>query len=377
FASENLADSSEVTITEKPSFQSETIDDHVSELTSPLEIKLLTSNSDEKAANAPAVEPLKPAPIKTWASVLGNSSGAQKIIRSASPETPAVPAHSKKFSSKAKNIVELFRDIHISMRSPLVEPRGIINNNLLCYAHSILQALIHVPPFLNLIKLLAASLAHPDRTPILHSTVELCRQFRTFTSKKFRNIRQQEPIEPKLIIKLIQNLRPSFSTQIGVQEDAHEFFSALINGLSDEILTLMKEEGFAIASKFDSYKIPSIHIFQTDQPRTDSDDAEWIGVGAKNKHFITRETKMIATPITSLFSGLYRNTLKVKGKPPSVSLDCSIDLQLEVEPDHIRTVQDALDHLLKAEALDKSDESGGLTSGAISKLFLLMPFPLF
>ncbi|KAJ9082567.1 hypothetical protein DSO57_1003338 [Entomophthora muscae] len=262
------------------------------------------------------------------------------------------------------------------MRAPLVEPRGITNNNLLCYAHSVLQSLIHVPPFMNLVKLLASSsISNPDKTPILHSLVEIYKQFRTSSSKKAKNNREQEPIEPKLIIRLVQSLRPSFSTQIGVQEDAHEFFSALINGLSDEILALMKEESLAVSSNFDSSKVPSIHIFQTEQPSTDSDEAEWVGVGANNKHFISRETKVVATPITSLFSGLYRNTLKVKGKAPSVSQDCSIDLQLEVEPDHIRTVQDALNHLLKAESLDKADPSDDFSAGHVSKHFSFESLP--
>ncbi|KAI9293573.1 cysteine proteinase, partial [Neoconidiobolus thromboides FSU 785] len=254
----------------------------------------------------------------------------------------------------------LFNDVKIFTKNSTIASRGIINHNLLCYANSTLQALLHCPPFFNLLRMIAPVVKVPQNSntldaPILTALLEFYEEYKNIPKHGYI-----EPIHPSFIISIVKSLGERFKTQIGQQEDAHEFLDILLNGLDEEFLSIFKKGDFKMNSKILQQKDIVIHITkEMNSMDIEEDGDDWVGVGAKNKQFIDRGFKMVNTPITALFSCIYSSTLKCTGEKPKVSHNSSIYLQLEIEPSHIDSVEDAIIHLLEPETIE---EKGSITT---------------
>jgi len=101
--------------------------------------------------------PTPPAPKKSWASILRNSSSPGNSLPTSSvvgfsiPGTGQVTSHvpvpvSRK--SELLNLLTSFPPTSIGLTSAgSIRPRGLVNNGNMCFANSVLQVLVYCPPF--------------------------------------------------------------------------------------------------------------------------------------------------------------------------------------------------------------------------------------
>jgi len=100
---------------------------------------------------------------------------------------------------------------------------------------------------------------------------------------------------------------------------------------------------------------------------------EWMEVtGPKNKASHTRSTQFSETPISSIFSGQLRSILRISGQKDSITMEPFQSMQLDLTPDNVHTIEDALRNSTMPEVLDgfTSSERGGATVEATKKIFI-------
>ena len=240
-------------------------------------------------------------------------------------------------------------------------PRGLLNRSNWCFVNAILQALLACPPFYNMMKSLS-TVIHPlkqskSKTPMLDSMVEFISEFSVLETqqlnkpqKKDKNRKKDDivtgiSLEPMYVYNMLLNLEDeTFKVVDGRQEDAEEFLSCLLNGLSDEMsgkIKLVEEE--QPANDAESY------------PEGDDADDDWKEVGAKGRSCVTRrvaDSSQVATPIQSLALGLCRSCVRSEAGDNSATLQPFYTLQLDIQDDSIRSVGDALAQNFASEKLD-------------------------
>ncbi|CAE6465643.1 unnamed protein product [Rhizoctonia solani] len=95
-------------------------------------------------------------------------------------------------------------------------------------------------------------------------------------------------------------------------------------------------------------------------PDSREDDSGWMEVGKKNKPAITRTTLATESAITRIFGGKLRSVLSIPGSSKdSVTLEPYQPLQLDIQSDHVRTIEDALKHITLAETVSMQSETRG------------------
>lgn len=80
-------------------------------------------------------------------------------------------------------------------------------------------------------------------------------------------------------------------------------------------------------------------------------DDEWEQVGPRNKTSITRQADFIHTPITDIFGGHIRSVVYQQSSKESATLQPFFTLQLDIQSEKIRTVQEALEILVARESV--------------------------
>ena len=154
----------------------------------------------------------------------------------------------------------------------------------------------------------------------------------------------------------------------GRQEDAQEFLSLLLNRLHEEMVNCLeslnpgptassanehgdKLNGGATSNNFGIHQPYSLAADAKDEAVEDSDD--WKEVGKKNRAYITRKAEFKQSPLSDIFCGQFRSTLSQHGSKDkeSISLEPFFTLPLDIQPDSIRNLNEALEHLVKKEEL--------------------------
>merc|ERR1719348_13591 len=123
--------------------------------------------------------------------------------------------------------------------------------------------------------------------------------------KKDRNRKREDIVtgvsfEPNYVYKMLLELEGTFKVVEGRQEDAEEFLTCLLNGLSEEMQSLIK------------LATPETEENKEENASEEVDDQdEWQEVGAKGKSCVTRRiTENVPskkTPIESLALGMTRS----------------------------------------------------------------------
>ncbi|RUO96911.1 hypothetical protein BC936DRAFT_141268 [Jimgerdemannia flammicorona] len=250
------------------------------------------------------------------------------------------------------SLIYILNNYETSFQSSLFQPRGLVNNGNICFMNAILQPLSHCPPFYNLVTKIGNRVAHnfKSKTPLLDSFIEFLNEFKIVNeSTDFEEY--GKPLLPEYVYNA---LRKRFDSMRGRQEDAEEALGFLLDGLHEEFISVQKK-------KTEKYVIENI-AYEYAQEDNDSavingGDAVlegqngWLEVGPKNKTSAMRTTEVMESPISRIFGGKVRSVLKCPGTMDSVTLDPFQSFQLDIQPENVHTIEDALANMTVPEMM--------------------------
>ncbi|XP_078066722.1 ubiquitin carboxyl-terminal hydrolase 10 [Mustelus asterias] len=334
----------------------------------------------EQTAVAPSTASA-PLPAKSWASLFHNSkpSSAGPVAYVEAKFTPTnasvqlpekqpeirmdVPVPVSE-DSAAQPIAELLENVKLVHKPVSLQPRGLINKSNWCYINATLQALVACPPMFHLMKSIPIynEIQRPrSSTPMIDSFVRLMNEFCTMPvpskpkpgtgDKTVKDIRTGIPFEPTYIYRVLTVIKSSLSEK-GRQEDAEEYLGFILNGLHEEMLALKKlitpqDERTAVSNGPELQQGTEEDL----EEQGEGSEDEWEQVGPRNKTSVTRQSDFIRTPITDVFGGHIRSVVYQQSSKESATLQLFFSLQLDIQSEKIRTVQDALESLVARESV--------------------------
>ncbi|XP_043562573.1 ubiquitin carboxyl-terminal hydrolase 10 [Chiloscyllium plagiosum] len=349
-----------------------------------------TECEQEKPDDVFAVEPEQtvlapptasaPLPAKSWASLFHNSkpsSGPVAYVEAKfTPANASVQLPEKQpeirmdvpvpvsEDSAAQQIAELLESVKLVHKPVSLQPRGLINKSNWCYINATLQALVACPPMYHLMKsipIYSETQRPRSSTPMLDSFVRLMNEFSTMPvpskpkpgtgDKTVKDIRTGIPFEPTYIYRVLTVIKSSLSEK-GRQEDAEEYLGFILNGLHEEMLALKKlitpqDERNVVSNGPDLQQ----GVEEDLEEQSEGSEDEWEQVGPRNKTSVTRQSDFIRTPITDVFGGHIRSVVYQQSSKESATLQLFFSLQLDIQSEKIRTVQDALESLVARESV--------------------------
>ncbi|KAJ4880568.1 Ubiquitin carboxyl-terminal hydrolase 24 [Raphanus sativus] len=220
-------------------------------------------------------------------------------------------------------------------------PRGLINAGNLCFLNATLQALLSCSPFVQLLQGIQLQDIPKADSPTLAAFSEFISELDVPSSSSFRNnvavVESGRPFTPSMFEGVLRNFTPDVLNNMSGrprQEDAQEFLSFIMDQMHDELLKLRKESPKLTASK--SSLVSSAN-----------DDDEWETVGPKNKSAVTRTQSFVPSELSDIFGGQLRSVVKAKGNKDSATVQPYLLLHLDIHPEAVSTIEDAL-HLFSA-----------------------------
>merc|ERR550519_989737 len=329
----------------------------------------------------------QPEPSKSWASLFAGKMGAEGGIEASNKPTAVISPFSPgpqldDSTSRAgegsvvpsgdQALGSFLRDYILKHTPAPIMPRGLTNRSNWCFVNAILQALLACPPLHNLLRTLGSDptmIAAIGRVkaPMLDAMLKFVAEFNLLEPNMASNVRGQKKeknksrrsdivtglgLEPSFVFNMLLGLETdTFKVVEGRQEDAEEFLTCLLNGLSDEMteqIKLVEPESKEEEGEIDGGE---------DGAGGEGDEEEdgWQEVGAKGKSCVTRRvagTSLPATPIQALALGMCRSCVKVEGKDSSATLQPFYTLQLDIQDASIASVTDALLANFASEQLD-------------------------
>ncbi|XP_075694398.1 ubiquitin carboxyl-terminal hydrolase 10 isoform X2 [Rhinoderma darwinii] len=321
-------------------------------------------------------------PAKSWASLFHNSKpSATPLVAyvETKPATPASPQAEKEIEVKegpvpvsedpvAIKIAEILDGVKLNHKPVSLQPRGLVNKGNWCYINATLQALVACPPMYHLMKCIPVYTKLQrvcTSTPMIDSFVRLMYEFTNMPvipkakqaaaagDKVVRDIRPGPAFEPTYIYRLLTVSKSSLSEK-GRQEDAEEYLGFVLNGLHEEMLSLKKLLYPQNDKISNGPETPPVNDEEDTNQRGDQgegSDEEWEQVGPKNKSSVTRQADFVKTPITDIFGGHMRSVVYQQSSKESATLQPFFTLQLDIQSEKIRTVQDALESLVARESV--------------------------
>merc|ERR550519_2447553 len=329
----------------------------------------------------------QPEPSKSWASLFAGKMGAEggieasnkptAVISPFSPgpqlgDSPSRAGEGSVVPSGDQALGGFLRDYILKHTPAPIMPRGLTNRSNWCFVNAILQALLACPPLHNLLRTLGSDptmLAAIGRgkAPMLDAMLKFVAEFNLLEpnmassargQKKEKNKSRRSDIvtgmglEPSFVFNMLLGLETdTFKVVEGRQEDAEEFLTCLLNGLSDEMteqIKLVEPESKDEEGENDGGE-------EGAGGEGDEEEDGWQEVGAKGKSCVTRRvagTSLPATPIQALALGMCRSCAKVEGKDSSATLQPFYTLQLDIQDASIASVTDALSANFASEQLD-------------------------
>ncbi|XP_056381459.1 ubiquitin carboxyl-terminal hydrolase 10 [Hyla sarda] len=321
-------------------------------------------------------------PAKSWASLFHNSKPSPTPLVAFVETKPALPsaaplAPEKQVEVKegpvpvsedpvAIKIAELLEGVKLNHKPVSLQPRGLINKGNWCYINATLQALVACPPMYHLMKCIPmyTKLERPcTSTPMIDNFVHLMNEFTNMPvipkakqaaagDKVVRDIRPGPAFEPTYIYRLLTLSKSSLSEK-GRQEDAEEYLGFVLNGLHEEMLSLKKLLYPQNDKMSNGPETQPANDEDTNQhgDQVEGSDEEWEQVGPRNKSSVTRQADFVQTPITDIFGGHMRSVVYQQSSKESATLQPFFTLQLDIQSEKIRTVQDALESLVARESV--------------------------
>ncbi|XP_063169128.1 ubiquitin carboxyl-terminal hydrolase 10 isoform X2 [Candoia aspera] len=345
-----------------------------------------TDSDQAKLEDASSMEAVTPVPgsvvvhqpAKSWASLFHNSKPSvstpmayvetKYVPPAVSPVVPEKQVDVKEGpvpvseDPVAIKIAELLENVKLIHKPVSLQPRGLINKGNWCYINATLQALVACPPMYHLMKsipMFSKSQRPCTSTPMIDSFVRLMNEFtnmpvppkakQALNDKIARDIRPGAAFEPTYIYRLLTVIKSSLSEK-GRQEDAEEYLGFILNGLHEEMLILKK----LLSPHSEISNGPETQLVNEEDEQEDQGEGsedEWEQVGPRNKSSVTRQADFVQTPITDIFGGHIRSVVYQQSSKESATLQPFFTLQLDIQSDKIRTVQDALESLVARESV--------------------------
>ncbi|KAF8171652.1 hypothetical protein BJ912DRAFT_1082179 [Pholiota molesta] len=336
--------------------------------------------------------PVAAPPKKSWASLLRPAA--------ASPTSPPGPSRNALPTSSVSALATLLTSGPAAAAALRIRPRGLVNSGNMCFANAVLQVLVYCPPFHRLFAELGRVLVGPvvgggggagvgakeervgavaaqgSATPLVDATIEFLREFAEDRKKrdrarlevvsrngvgaggsgrgkgKEREVRGEaaaaeeeddwdgDSFLPTYIYDAMKEKKRFDNMRGGHQEDAEEFFGFYLDTLEEELLAILhsvhppKGKGGAAGGA----------VEETEEAAPPEEDG-WLEVGRRNKMVVTRTVKATESPITRIFGGKFRSTLRAPGQKDSVVVEDWRSLRLDIQRDQIHTIQDALSYI--------------------------------
>lgn len=220
----------------------------------------------------------------------------------------------------------------------IVQPRGLTNQKLMCFANSSMQLLFASPYFLSFAYFMKNNLPlftpkQREITPAWQAFSEFINNFQfsesgssdgSLPSLKSLNILQKAKPTNLKILDDIFGIYSSRRQPIN-QEDASEFLAYFLNRLHEELIQLMK--------------LAPINV----------DKGGWITQGTGRGGIILQETQGDMSPLSDIFDSLARADTLQNGKSRSVATESHLVLPLPIRG--IKTVEEAIEQFTKEEII--------------------------
>ncbi|CAG8500246.1 hypothetical protein C2G38_2032110 [Gigaspora rosea] len=269
---------------------------------------------------------------------------------SSKQEKPATPLPNGK--PVVGGLAGVLSSFELSLQRAAIQPRGLVNNGNMCFMNAILQTLSHCPPFYNLLARIKKEVTHSfkGKTPLVDSLVMFINEYRQTNDSETEAF--GEPILPDYVYDALRGLK-RFDSMKGRQEDAEEFLGFLLDGLHEEFLTVFRPGGESQGVRNKQSVNGNNDLAEKSGPnKDDGNENTWMEVGPKNKTSYTRTTDIEESPISRIFGGQLRSVLQCPGSMDSITLEPFQSLQLDIQPDDVKTVGDALKNLTNPEYVD-------------------------
>ncbi|KAA8528063.1 hypothetical protein F0562_035068 [Nyssa sinensis] len=227
-------------------------------------------------------------------------------------------------------------------------PRGLVNFGNLCFLNATLQALLACSPFVLLLQELRTCNIPKIRYPTLHAFVEFISDFdmpleSSSKRKEMVVLETGRPFHPVMFESVLKHFSPDVPNSVSGrprQEDAQEFLSFVMHQMHDELLKL---EGQIPSANGGKASLVSLN---------DEDDDSWETVGPRNKTAITRTQSFIPSKLSVIFGGQLRSVVKARGSKASATIQPFLLLHLNICPEPVCTIEDALRLFSAPETLE-------------------------
>ncbi|KAF6999620.1 hypothetical protein CFC21_015622 [Triticum aestivum] len=222
-------------------------------------------------------------------------------------------------------------------------PHGLKNTGNICFLNATLQAFLSCFPFVQLVQGLRNRSIPKAGYPTLSAFIELVSQFDVLDESTMKDERfalvAAKIINPTMFDQVLRNFTPDVPAGTSArprQEDAQEFLSFAMDRMHDELLRLNgngsnSKEGMVVSS--------------------DDDDA-WETVGRKNKSAIMRTQSFVPSDLSAIFGGKLQSVVKAAGNKASATVQPFLLLHLDIFPDAVQTLDDALHLFSTPESLE-------------------------
>ncbi|XP_057484549.1 ubiquitin carboxyl-terminal hydrolase 24-like [Actinidia eriantha] len=236
-----------------------------------------------------------------------------------------------------------------------LSPRGLVNLGNLCFLNATLQALLSCPPFVLLLQDLRNRDIPKTGYPTLHAFVEFISDFdapmESSSKKKEKVLETGRPFRPVMFESILKNFTPDIPNSIygrPRQEDAQEFLSFVMHQMHDELIKL--EGQISVSNEERASLVSSFN---------DEDDGDnWETVGPKKRTVITRTQSFIPSELSAIFGGQLRSVVKARGAKASATIQPFLLLHLNISPEPVCSIEDALRLFSAPETLEGYRTSG-------------------